>query len=322
MGKVEDANLPAERKQELEAMVVENMRTIDEACGDGLEYSTDRIVAEVRFYLLQGGMAMLHAGRRLIQLKEHEPHGNFTKCLEQLDISRQVASNMMKSARKFLDEDGRPTVKLVLQLTSITKIYELAMMDDEDLKTLEEGGSLAGKTLDDIQVMTATEVRNLYRKEREERRAEREAQAEILSKKNQRIDELQEKLHKKNFPYSWEPEANLISAEIDTIWMTGTTFCDRLTMVMGRIREVRDEDWNGAQRHLFDKLARLMQEVGNAVDDAMWNLQAGYIPNKLSMQFEDTKARAAMLREEFAERLPPIEGDSEPIDPIEGPKGA
>ena len=322
MGKVADANLPAERKQELEAMVVENMRTIDEAYGDNLPYNAERLVGEVKFYLASGAMAMLQAGRCLILLKEHEPHGNFIKCVEKTGISHVLAKKMMLAARKFLDKDGRPNGETFIHLNSVSKIYELAMLDDEDIEALQEGGSLAGKTLDDIDKMTVRELKEHIRGIKDERRAEREAQAEILSKKNQRIDELQEKLHKKNFPYSWEPEANLISAEIDTIWMTGTTFCDRLTMVMGRIREVRDEDWNGAQRHLFDKLSRLMQEVGNAVDDAMWNLQAGYIPNKLSMQFEDTKARAAMLREEFAERLPPIEGESEPIDPIEGPKGA
>ena len=70
----------------------------------------------------------------------------------------------MRAARKFL---GGPNTKLVTDLPSITHVYELALMDDDDLAELREGGTVAGHTLDDIQRMSPSELRAALRKERQ-----------------------------------------------------------------------------------------------------------------------------------------------------------
>ena len=137
--------------------------------------------------MLAGGvMAMLQAGRCLFLLKEHQTHENFTKCLSQAGIGLDIANRMILSARKFLDKDGRPNRETFIHLNSMSKIYELARLDDEDIEALQEGGSLAGKTLDDIDKMTVRELKEHMRGINEERRAEREAQAEILAKESER----------------------------------------------------------------------------------------------------------------------------------------
>lgn len=281
------------------AVASQNMQIIDETYGDNLPYDPGRLVGEVRFYLHQGVMAMLEAGRRLILLKEHEAHGNFMTCLEQIGISHEVARNMMRSAHKFLNGSGEPKSKLVWNLDSITKVYELAMMDDEDLSALEEGGTLAGKTLDDIQRMSPTELRTLLRKEREERRAEAVAQSEILAKKNERIDELEKANHKLASPYSWEPEVERLSVEIDQVWMKGAQMRDMIAHITGRIREAQDAEWNGAQYRLTEKLRSTVAEVLAELDAFGTYLGQGYIPNKLTYQLMDTRTRHDLLRQEF-----------------------
>ena len=60
---------------------------IAERFGDGTPYERTRVVGETRFYMGQSAEAMLEVGKRLIQLKENEPYGDFTEIVtEQLGI--------------------------------------------------------------------------------------------------------------------------------------------------------------------------------------------------------------------------------------------
>ncbi|EMV2347391.1 DUF3102 domain-containing protein, partial [Escherichia coli] len=65
----------------LNAMTQHRMEIMQQF-GDGLPYERDRVVHEARFYMAQSAEAMLEAGKRLIILKENEPHGEFIKILE------------------------------------------------------------------------------------------------------------------------------------------------------------------------------------------------------------------------------------------------
>ena len=69
--------------------------------GDGLPYERDRIVHEARFYMAQSAEAMLEAGKRLIILKENEPHGDFINIVEsELSMSKRTAQVMMQASIK------------------------------------------------------------------------------------------------------------------------------------------------------------------------------------------------------------------------------
>ena len=170
---------------------------VDRLYGDGADYDRDRVTAEARHHLGQGAMAMLEAGRRLCWLREREPHGQWLGLLERIGISRAVASKMMQAARKFL---GTPNVKLVQHLASVTKAYELAMLDDDDLDELRKGSAAAGMTLDDIQRMTPTELRDTLRRERKERKAREAAQRQRMESKDShigRLEEVSDDLHRR-----------------------------------------------------------------------------------------------------------------------------
>lgn len=290
---------------EAQAIVAKNIHEIDETYGDNLPYDAGRIVGEVKFYLHQGVMAMLQAGRRLIQLKEHESHGQFIQYVEeQIGISYGVAKNMMRAARKFLlDDSGTAKGKLVSHLDSVTKVYELAMMDDEDLEALEEGGTLAGKSLDDIQRMSPTELRKILRAEREERRQDAIAYSERIQKKEERITELEQANRKLLYPHSWEPEAERLSAEIDVVWMEGARLQNRIDYILGRLREIEPGEWDGAQFHLNQKLSGIAEELFQRFQSIRFYVQAGHIPTKLTFQMEDVEERAKVLREEYAEHF-------------------
>ncbi len=179
------------------AVVVDAERTEGAALADRLSsdsqpYDLDRSVALVRGRLGSTVVPMIEAGAELIRIKEHEAHGTWVTVLkERIGISPGVAKCLMRAARKFIDGPNR---RLVADLNSATKVYELALMDDEDLDELREGGTIAGATLDDIQRMSPSELRATLRAERKERREREKAQRERSAKKGRTIDDLEESL--------------------------------------------------------------------------------------------------------------------------------
>ncbi|UKD14902.1 DUF3102 domain-containing protein [Burkholderia aenigmatica] len=154
--------------------------------GDGLPYERSRIVNEARFYMAQSAEAMLEAGKRLILLKENEPHGEFTEIVEdQLGLNERTARRMMAASVKFMSP-ALESKRTALSVLGKTKLFELVAEDDEDLAALADGGTVAGMTLDDIDRMTSRELRAALR----EAHANATAQSRLLSDKNAKIDEL------------------------------------------------------------------------------------------------------------------------------------
>ncbi len=154
--------------------------------GDGLPYDRARIVHEARFFQAQTAEAMLELGKRLIQLKENEPHGDFVEIVEeQLGINSRTAQRFMKAAVKFLLPGPKTTT---LSLLGKSKLFELMDEDDEQLDELAKGGTLANLDLDDMQAMSARELRQALK----EARQAVAAKDRVIEKKNKKIDEYQE----------------------------------------------------------------------------------------------------------------------------------
>ncbi|WP_290607760.1 DUF3102 domain-containing protein, partial [Arsenophonus sp. ENCA] len=144
-----------------------HQRDIMEKYGEGLPYERERIVHEARFYMAQSAEAMLEAGKRLIILKENEPHGEFMNIVTgQLGINYNTASKMMRASVKYLNPN------LTRKLSTFTdlgkaKLFELMTEDDEELAELAEGGTIAGLTLDDVDRMSVRELRAAIRQSRQ-----------------------------------------------------------------------------------------------------------------------------------------------------------
>lgn len=211
---MEDAPLSDGLNVNLNAMS-EHRLEIMQQFGDGLPYERDRIVHETRFYMAQSAEAMLEAGKRLVILKENEPHGDFIDIVEsQLSLSKRTAQVMMQASLKYLSPKLEPKAQ-ALALLGKTKLFELMTEDDEDLVELADGGTIAGMSLDDIDRMTSRELKAALREARETNAA----QQRVLADKNEKIDSLSTKLEKKSRiqPPKPDEEVKKMRAEVTAL---------------------------------------------------------------------------------------------------------
>lgn len=160
---------------------------VAERYGDGLPYDRERLIGQAKFFMGQSAEAMLEAGKRLIQIKENELHGDFTQIVtEQLGLGERTARNMMQAAVKFLS----PQLAAKRQTFAVlgrSKLLDLMVESEDDLEELAEGGTLAGHSLTDIESMSARELKKALA----EARGKLEAKDKLLETKNKKIDELQ-----------------------------------------------------------------------------------------------------------------------------------
>ncbi|MDN0028177.1 DUF3102 domain-containing protein [Serratia marcescens] len=166
----------------------EHRHLIMEQFGEGLPYDRNRIVHEAKFYMAQSAEAMLEAGKRLVILKENEPHGDFEGIVRnQLGIPERTAQRMMQASLKYLSPQlgsKAPT----LALLNKTKLFELMTEDDEALAELAEGGTIAGLTLDDVDRMSVRELRQALR----EKRDEYDVKCRVVAQKDAELNEMKE----------------------------------------------------------------------------------------------------------------------------------
>jgi len=159
---------------------------VAERFGDGTPYERGRIVSEARFYMAAGAEAMLELGKRLVQIKENEPHGDFTRIVtEQLGIGERSARLMMAAAVRFLAPASK---RQALAVLGKTKLFDLMAESDEDLDALAEGGTLAGLELDDMQAMTSRELKDALAAARKTLAAK----DAVIAKKDEKINRLAE----------------------------------------------------------------------------------------------------------------------------------
>jgi hypothetical protein len=164
-------------------------------------YDQRRVINECRFYMGQSAEAMLQAGERLIQLKEHEPHGEFVRIVENdLGLPIRTAQRMMASSLKFQTPQLASKAPTLAPLGK-SKLFELLTEDDDELAALAEGGTLAGLTLDDVERMSVRELRQALREakakneeESAELKATLEAARKVSKDRQDRIDSLEEQL--------------------------------------------------------------------------------------------------------------------------------
>ncbi|WP_406706886.1 DUF3102 domain-containing protein, partial [Sodalis sp.] len=158
--------------------------------GDGLPYERERIVHEARFYMAQSAEAMLEAGKRLIIIKENEPHGEFTKIVtERLGMAHRTANLIMKAALKYTSPGLQANSQTLASLGK-TKLFELMTEDDEDLAALAEGGTIAGLTLDEVDRMSVRELKAALRKDE----AALKRSQQLVAEKEKQLQQLSQQL--------------------------------------------------------------------------------------------------------------------------------
>ncbi|GGK08752.1 hypothetical protein [Luteimonas terricola] len=143
---------------------------------------TDSLWTSVEFRQRRSVEDILAMGRGLLLIKEQTPHGEFEQQCEQRGIHPRAARRLMGVALKFTKTD---TMSVLKAAGSQAKVLELTLLEDEELEALEAGDTAAGITLDDVERMSASQLRATIR----------EARADIAAKdeRNQKLTEAVER---------------------------------------------------------------------------------------------------------------------------------
>ena len=116
---------------------------------------------EIRFYQRRTVEAILETGKRLLVLKELTAHGEFAQRVEMLGFARTTAFRFMQAAAKTAKSSKLE--QLSTQVKSASAFLELVTHDDDVLENIAE--------MDDVEKMSASQLRAALREAREEKSA-------------------------------------------------------------------------------------------------------------------------------------------------------
>lgn len=163
------------------------------------------------------GMEMIAIGASLKMLKLQCGHGEFMTRVERAGFNKYSAFKMMTVAEKF----SNVATSQLLENMGKSQITELALgMDKEEVEQLMSGDEVRGITADDVRLMTVRELREaLQAKDKEiaDAKANYEARGKVLENKQKQIDDMAEKLAKKEQADLAKPEdarEKLLRAEL------------------------------------------------------------------------------------------------------------
>ena len=126
----------------------------------------DLIQRDIAANMRRSVEACLEVGRGLVALKSACGHGNFMARLEVLSLDHSVAKRFMQAATKF--SKSATSHLLTSAIGSQSKLFEMLVLEDEQIKDLENEGQTGDLTLDDVATMSVKELRAALRKERGE----------------------------------------------------------------------------------------------------------------------------------------------------------
>lgn len=146
----------------------------------------DLIQRDIAANMRRSVEACLEVGRGLRVLKEACGHGNFIARLDVLGIDHSVAKRFMQAATKF--SNGATSHHLTKAIGSQSKLFEMLVLDDEQIEELELTGQTGELHLDDIATMSVKELRKSLREARETA----DARERIIGDKDAMINRLTE----------------------------------------------------------------------------------------------------------------------------------
>lgn|GEM_PF-1354173 len=165
------------------AQIGANVADVEREYGIDMPYSLDLYIQTIRLKAAESAQRLIEIGQMLIIIREREPQGTFHSALEQIGFGVRFAQRAMQTAAKL---HNLPRV----QNLGVSKALELLSEDDDTLEALENGGTLAGLTLDELDSLTVRELKATLRAERAERSEEKAADEEIIRAKDDLINKL------------------------------------------------------------------------------------------------------------------------------------
>lgn len=143
----------------------------------------DLIQRDISANMRRSVEACLEVGKGLTVLKSACQHGEFISRIDVLGVEPRVAQRFMQSAVKF---SNASTSTLLKAAGSQSKLFEMLVLDDEQIEELELTGQTGELSLDDVATMSVKELRAALREAREEK----SAVEKVLTDKNTSMDKL------------------------------------------------------------------------------------------------------------------------------------
>jgi Sec-independent protein translocase protein TatA len=237
---------------------------------------------EIRFYQQRSVEAVMELGKRLLILKEMTPHGEFSKRIEMLGISKRTAQRFMSVVLKF---SKTTSMSLLEKSGNGTKLLELMVLDDDDIEIIDAGGSIGDVSLDTIEIMSVRELKKALREAKstiESKDQDLKAKDQVIQKKDQKMNELDEKLTKFNSPAEIQKRAEtedqqLEKAALETLSAESLTLLNAVMRYQNAINSVLDlanekgigqlyERVDESVIATYQRIAQFSQSLGTQVD--------------------------------------------------------
>lgn len=155
--------------------------------GDSID--PDLIQRDIGINMRRSVEACLEVGRALMVLKEVCQHGSFVQRLDVMNIDHTVAKRFMQAASKF--SKGAST-HLLKAAGNQTKLFEMLVLDDEQIAEFELTGQTGELTLDDVATMSVKELRSALREAKQDKATDEK----LLADKDAKITKLQRRISK------------------------------------------------------------------------------------------------------------------------------
>lgn len=205
----------------------------------------DLIQRDIAANMRRSVEACLEVGRGLMVLKSACGHGNFVARLDVLGLDRCVAAKFMHAATKF--SNVSTSTHLTKAIGSQSKLFEMLVLDDEQIEELELNGQTGELTLDDVATMSVKELRAALR----EAKAKIDSKDAVAAKNQQTIQELQETIARTPAPtpefLAEEALTHLDSEALQCAASITAGLRSKMTQAMVTI------DKHGADRHIIEQ---------------------------------------------------------------------
>ncbi|OAM32323.1 hypothetical protein A7P96_03295 [Eikenella sp. NML03-A-027] len=229
-----------------------------EQWGNGEAYNEDRWIERGRQAMRQTVEGMFELGRVLIVLKEHMTWEKFADVCEVFGMSARAAQQLTQATRRFATPQMQKAQSKLMELGK-SKLLELLVEEDEAIVDLADGGDINGHTLDDVERMTVRELRAALRESRETA----EAKDKIIADKNKKVDELAEKLAKKQT--GKEPSPEDVGSEL-TMQLSSLEVAARSDL--SRFAEVFEQMLAHGEANGYDHRPQMVAAINQIIRDA------------------------------------------------------
>lgn len=241
----------------------------------------DLIQRDISANMRRSVEACLEVGRGLTVLKAACEHGNYIARLDVIGVDVHVAARFMQAARKFSKLPTSAT--LTKAINNQSKLFEMLVLDDEQIEELELTGQTGELKLDDIATMSVKELRSALRDARQSdsktvagMKADAEATERLIADKNSKIDKLEKELHKlQNKAGDWHPRVFEIAMENTRALGMAMQHLDQLDTLRDVIlnEDFDEQDQEAAIEHMaviyYDAVNQLVgrvAEISHACD--------------------------------------------------------